>query len=134
MSSSSRPSLFSRLSSSSSSSTRSSSASSLSSRSESTCARYAKDGKGFDFASTYPYKASDVSVAGEPSAHDLTLRYAKDGKGHDFSASYSPSLSIDALPLVPASSPAPVADFAGMRYAKDGKGYDFASSYLYNKY
>ncbi|KIV82523.1 hypothetical protein PV11_04626 [Exophiala sideris] len=134
MSSSTRPSIFTRLSSSSISSTRSSSASSLNSTSESNRARYAKDGKGFDFASTYPYKAPDVSVAGEPSAHDFTLRYAKDGKGHDFSASYSPSLSIDALPLVPASSLAPVADFAGMRYAKNGKGYDFAASYPYNKY
>lgn len=49
-------------------------------------ALYAKDGKGFDFTSSYPYWTSYVSPTS--AVVPRGLRYAKDGKGHDFSASY----------------------------------------------
>ncbi|OAP64528.1 hypothetical protein AYL99_00500 [Fonsecaea erecta] len=107
MSTSKRPSVFSRLSS-SGASIRSSSSTQPSLfkgfHDTTVCARYAKDGKGYDFHSTYPYgtSASRSSSSSSSSTHStsesdvavessrsLTLRYAKDSKGHDFASSYA---------------------------------------------
>ncbi|KAL6252840.1 hypothetical protein RBB50_000559 [Rhinocladiella similis] len=114
-------------------------------------ARYAKDGKGFDFTLTYPYSTSATDKGGTETldtkvptpvpvvgCRDFKLRYAKDGKGHDFSTTYTASAeaaAIETLPLVDASSsrvPCGCRDFK-LRYAKDGKGHDFAVSYPYDK-
>ncbi|KIW11666.1 hypothetical protein PV08_10968 [Exophiala spinifera] len=148
-----KPSLFSRLAHSSSSSLRSDSSSSTTSTISSTpsgCrdyqrARYAKDGKGFDFTSTYPYSTNGQGVdetlatAVAPSfplgCRDFKLRYAKDGKGHDFRATYTSAetASVDTVPLVDTVSSVPVPGDFKLRYAKDGKGHDFAVSYPYDK-
>lgn len=96
MSTTKRPSIISRL---------SSSASSIRSNDSSTpkgCRdynRYAKDGKGHDFTLSHPYSTSTPSASSTnfsvPSmplgARDFKLRYAKDGKGHDFATSYAPA-------------------------------------------
>ena len=148
MSTSSRPSFFSRISSRPSSirSQASESATSSSSSSfpkgcrEFKRSRYAKDGKGFDFNMTYPY--STASAASSESrletpvgARDFKLRYAKDSKGHDFTSSYSYSVEdyqtmVDTADLVPKGC----RDSNNtMRYAKDGKGIDFTKTYRFSK-
>ncbi|KAJ9616357.1 hypothetical protein H2200_000075 [Cladophialophora chaetospira] len=102
MSSTKRPSIFSRLSS-SASSLRSNSTSSSTPKSCRDYNRYAKDGKGYDFNLTYPYSTSSSSASSTKSstasemplgARDFKLRYAKDGKGHDFATSYATNYAM----------------------------------------
>ncbi len=99
MSTTKRTSIFSRLSS-SASSIRSKDSSTPKGCRDDSYNRYAKDGKGHDFALSYPYSTSTSSASSTKSstpssmplgARDFKLRYAKDGKGHDFTTSYAPA-------------------------------------------
>lgn len=146
MSSSSRPSFFSILSS-SASSIRSKSASYETLPSvpkgcrEFKRSRYAKDGKGFDFNMSYPYSTaiatrSDLDSASEMpvGCRDFKLRYAKDGKGHDFTSTYPYSTANSAMTLGTQDViPRGCRDFKTMRYSKDSKGFDFTSTYVYDR-
>ena len=114
--------------------------------------RYARDSKGHDLSSSYPYSSQTSSSAS--SARSSTtftnasddfpasyrdslarLRYAKDGKGHDFSDAYKQRMVTqdDEQALLKSQVPLTRRDFKKKinRYAKDGKGLDFMASYRY---
>jgi len=143
--SSSRPSLFSRLVSSASSTRSNSSTYETLDSTPKGCrefqgSRYAKDGKGFDFNVTYPYSTTSATSSDADSAEfpagcrDFKLRYSKDGKGHDFSSTYSHSPANYSMTLGAGDvMPRGARDFKNMRYAKDGKGIDFSKSYRYGE-
>ncbi|KIY02358.1 uncharacterized protein Z520_02496 [Fonsecaea multimorphosa CBS 102226] len=128
MSTTKRPSIFSRLSSSSASIQSSSSTQpSIPKGSHDTVyARYAKDGKGYDFNLTYPYCTGAASSSSSSSTYstsesdvpfDFKLRYAKDAKGHDFGSTYAYSPSRESSTTLVGGSDAVHADNKNMRYA-----------------